>query len=1648
MSSQSNGHLLVSLEDQLAQLAAQIPDLQHSDSPLAQQWAALREEITQRERQLAEITTLYNGSQAVGAALSERQIFEALFDQIQREQPAEISAFTFRLVNAEPIWAELKATWPQKGEPFYPVGRRFFLPETPEVEWLNAFQPIFIEDVPHTTILSDLEQANFAAMRAASVAILPFAMPDQRLGALLVRFDAPYQFSAMIKRFWQGIVEQAAVLLANRQLIQEVTYHAVQIETGADVARTASSILDVNQLLNSAVRLIRDRFDLYYVGVFLVDQTESWAVLRAGTGEAGRTQIENKHRLKIGGESMIGWCLANQKAKIALDVGREAVHFQNPHLPLTRSEMALPLIYHRQPIGALTVQSVEPAAFTQADIVFLQTMADQLANAIQNAHLFEQAQQEINERRRIEQEILQRNNELAAINRITEAITSTLDPQNVLRATTREMAQIFNARTCGIGLLNPAQTELQIVADYSLEPEIENSEGTIIPVTGNPSSLHVINTGEPLVIDNPQTNQWTTPIHELMRLRHTECLMIVPLRASGEVIGTIGLDSTQPGRSFSQAEVKLAETLAGQVATAIEKARLFEETLRRNEELAAISRIGAAITATLDKQAMLRAIAREMVHIFKARRCGVALYNPDRTVLKVEAAYSSRSAADAVEGIDLAVVAEADLVEPLTQGKPVVVPQVQSHPAFAEAKEMLRALETESIMLVPLLAHNQLIGTIGVDLDVPDREFSSTEIKLAETIAGQVARAVENAYLFDEMQAALADRQRAEEALHYRIELEELVATTSQHFINLQSNEINQGVNNILHKISRFFAADRGYIFLLEADETRLINSHEWCAAGVEPFLERLQELPVEQMSWWLAQMRQFKVIHAPSLADLPAEAATEKELLAAQGTRSMIAVPMISSGKVIGLLGCNSNRKEKSWSEYEIKTFRIVAQVIAGALARQQNEKALQANQALLQAIIDNASAPIYVLDRQGRFLLANEPFAKGFGLDKALIIGKTDYELFPEQIAQDYQGHDLELLANETTVREEETLPEGYEQRTYVTIKFPLYDASGTAYALCGIATDITERRQAEQALQAAFKRTQSLYRINNTLATETERTPVFEVVLREYLNLLDLDRGGLVLLQGGFLHSLYIDGPVVNPAIGLPIERKMLTDNLLNSHEPLIIEDVHNHPLTKDNPDIVDKVTASLFIPLVIQGEVVGVMAADATEPGYIFSQNNIEIGQAIADQFSIWLQNKQLMEETQHRSQLLHTGAEISKTASSILEADELIDVAVNLIRDKFDFYYVGLFLIEEAWAVLKAGTGEAGQIQLNKKHRLAVGGESMIGWSVAHRQARIALDVGEDAVHFENPDLPLTRSEMALPLVSRDEVIGALTVQSVEPGAFSDEDITVLQMMADQLANAIKNARLFEEITVVFNEATAAQTEAEERLQETIALQQLSQALSSTLNTQEILDIFFGACTKVFGFDYLIFSQVDGLQNRIKALAGIGVAESHLKQINYALDSDNFMAEIIRTSRPEIIHAGNTDFQPAVADWTGPVPGTRLFIPISLRQENVGLVEAGFTETRPNQISEAQLGLMRAFIDQTILALDNAQRYENSQRKARREALIKQITTRVRASNDVETILQTTVKELGTAFESKNRRAYAHLTSPNSNVVVDREQANE
>ena len=160
------------------------------------------------------------------------------------------------------------------------------------------------------------------------------------------------------------------------------------LEAVAQVGHAVTSLLDLDALFGQVVDIICDTYNFYYAGVFLPDPHQAqYAVLRTGRGEIGRKMVEQGHKLEIADTSMIGWCINHKQARIAPLVGLDAVRIGSPLLPETRSEMALPLIVGDQVIGALTIQSAVEDPFTELDITSLQTMADLLAVAVENARL-------------------------------------------------------------------------------------------------------------------------------------------------------------------------------------------------------------------------------------------------------------------------------------------------------------------------------------------------------------------------------------------------------------------------------------------------------------------------------------------------------------------------------------------------------------------------------------------------------------------------------------------------------------------------------------------------------------------------------------------------------------------------------------------------------------------------------------------------------------------------------------------------------------------------------------------------------------------------------------------------------------------------------------------------------------------------------------------------------------------------------------------------------------------------------------------------------------------------------------------------------------------------------------------------------------
>jgi PAS domain S-box-containing protein len=198
----------------------------------------------------------------------------------------------------------------------------------------------------------------------------------------------------------------------------------------------------------------------------------------------------------------------------------------------------------------------------------------------------------------------------------------------------------------------------------------------------------------------------------------------------------------------------------------------------------------------------------------------------------------------------------------------------------------------------------------------------------------------------------LTERFNPEEALQHRIGIEKQITAISTHFINIPPEEIDCGIAWALKTIGEFAADDRSYLFLFDDQGTAIETIYEWCAEGVASIMGHAKGLPVSSFPWWMDQLRRFESIHIPRLADLPPEAAAEKVIFEEEEVRSLLSVPVSYGGSLLGFIGFDSVRKEKSWAEADIRLLKMVGEIISAALERKRLEEIRQETLANLEGL------------------------------------------------------------------------------------------------------------------------------------------------------------------------------------------------------------------------------------------------------------------------------------------------------------------------------------------------------------------------------------------------------------------------------------------------------------------------------------------------------------------------------------------------------------------------------------------------------------------------------------------------------------------------------------------------------------------------
>ncbi|MGD1991821.1 MAG: GAF domain-containing protein [Anaerolineae bacterium] len=1183
---------------------------------------------------------------------------------------------------------------------------------------------------------------------------------EDEIGSLAHAFN---EMTARLRELIDTLEQRVATRTA------ELARRSNQLEAAAQVAREAATIRDVDQMLFDTVELISEHFGFYHVGIFLLDEAAEYAVLEAANSAGGRRMLASGHMLKVGAEGIVGYVTHTGEARIALDVGADAVFFDNPHLPNTRSEMALPLQVGGEIIGALDVQSTEKAAFTEEDVAVLSTLADQVAIAIQNSRLVAQTQQALDEVQTLNRRYLQ-----------------------------REWSELSAER----GL---------ITYEYA------DSKGSA-----------------PLTPDDGGNGHGQPETAELA----------VPIRVRDQVIGQIDLLETDGGRVWSEEDIRLVETISDQMAQALENVRLIEKTQQRVQELALLFSSSQRLSgAPLQPDEIAEITARQFLDVLDFPEASLSLIGPDGKTLHVLTDLyrdEDRIVPEPLVSFSLSdYPATAQAMDTL---EPLVIQASDPNADIAELQYM-REHGIKTNVIIPLAVKGTALGVIELGSFDRERHPAPQEINLAMTLANQAAVILDNARLFEETES------HAEEMAVLNDLAQALTATL----------EARQVIKEAYVGAARLLDASNFSVALYDRKSNRISF----------PFAVRDDE-PVQRSprSWnnglieHVIQEREPVLLRgdvSQRLADLGVDVFGDPPV-------SWLAVPMTVGDQVLGVMALQSFTDPRSYDEHHRDLLSAVASQAAIAL---QSANLFEETQ---EALTETA-----VLYRIGR------------------AVGRL-----------------------------------GDLSETFQDLADAVVEELGYASS---------------------------------------------------WIALVDRQRN---LLQGVAGAGEYITDEVVYSETVLEADVHSPAVQAVLKGDPLIVNEIP----TKDQATDPDQATRPflgrvLSVPIVVEDEAEGVITVSRTMEDAEFTERDLELMTAVAGQASVAFQNVNLVEETQRRATQLETAAAVSGAASSMLSLDELLPQTVELIRNRFELYYAGIFLLDNTrqWAILRAGTGQAGQTMLERKHKLEVGGESMIGQCTAQGEAQISFDVISN-----NPLLPDTRSEMALPLKSRGRTIGAMTIQADRPAAFSPEDITVIQTMADQLANAIQNAQLFEET--------------ERALAETRDLYETSQAIGGATTPDAVRRALLAYASRTeaeVARILLLETDETGTPSRVVTAESWTIDGRPTQPPGTRLPADSALMEFLHTPDPATIEDMYAD--PRVNENVQlfmEITGLRSFaiVPIAVGQRFVGGVLIG--RDIPYRFRKKAMRGLQTLASQAAIALENLRLLEETRRRAQELEAINEV----------------------------------------------------
>ncbi|MGD2104772.1 MAG: GAF domain-containing protein [Anaerolineae bacterium] len=1392
---------------------------------------------------------------------------------------------------------------------------------------------------------------------------VPVQWGDEFLGVLEVKADSPRVFSREDARLLELFATQAAIAIRNARMYEDSRRRLRETSSLLEVSRDLVSILDLDAVLERVIEAAIEATEPAEKGALhLLDEGRDELVVRASVGFRPKAVEASRF---APGEGYVGWAFSHQQPVIIDDVSADPQTrgIELGELHGEKSAFAVPLVFGHKAMGTLTLYNVTRAGvFDQTHLDLLSIFASQAATAIRNARLHEQTER--------------RTSQLRAVNHVAHRANLALHLDDLVEAVYEEVGALFEADAFFLALYDREEDEL----DFRLSVD----EGIREPRSRRPLrpglTASVVTEGKPLLIEDYDREQDDLPPAETWGTEKVSRSWLgVPMRAGGQVTGVISVQAYAPF-AYGDEDEQLLVTIADQVAMALEKTRLYEESQRRARQAALLSEAGRHVSSELEPDVLLDTIVSAVRDSFDYHNVILLLLDNQGTPSSGDGRLRMQSIAGAYVDLlpgDLSLaVGEGMTGHAAATGQTQLSNDVSRNPHYVR-----KATEhTRSELAVPIKSGDRVIGVLDLQDDEYDA-FDDLDVTTLETLGTQIAAAIENARLFQaerERSAQLATVSRVAESITSVLDLDDVLRRT---------------VEMITEAFGYYYAS----IMLIDEERGDLVfKAGAGGFAGETPsgFRQAINEGMIGCVARRGESLLANDVSQDPRY--IPAYL-TE--------TKSELDVPLKYRDKVIGVLDLQSEELD-GFTEHDVMAMEALAGHIAAAIenarlfevARQRVAELRAVREASLQLTSALELEPVLETILEGALNLASAEDAHIFLYDEeTLFFGAAmwDGERQDEPI-DTIRPHGLTYSvarSGERIVVADAMRHKIFENRRWegaivgmpLTIGDEVQGVMNIAYQEPHDFTDqelwvldlladqaaiaIRNARLYDETRDRALEQ-ETLREAALALTTALDRDEVVERVLAQLQRVVPYDTASVLLARGDRVDIVGGRGfSDLSGIVGLsfPLDEDHPNRDVIRAGKPVILEDAPQvYEAFRREPHTAAAIRSWLGVPMVVGDRTIGMIALDKRTPGF-YTDAHAKLAEAFAAQAGIAIENAQLHQETVRQLAETEVLREMMLSAASTLDFDEVLARTIEVLERAMGIEYLA-FVIPE----VGRDSGETfmvshpcllGYVPPEGGYRFPIDA-CLTGQVYTTGEPQVVHDVRQAG--FYAAAATDVRSELAVPVKVSDEVAAVLNLESSRPDAFDDNDLAFYTAVAGQLGIAMENAQLFEA------------ERKQRRLSE--ALEKAAVAVSSTLDLDQVLDRILEQVAQVVPGDCFNIMLIDDGQARTVRWRGyekLGVADE-VQGYYLPISEYPHWAEMSRTGKPIVVRDMTHDGTWKLHDdwaWLRSYVGA----PIRMGGATVGLLNVD--GTKPGQFSSRDGHRLEAFASHAATAIENARLYE-------------------------------------------------------------------